>query len=68
MADWILWQAIEQCEEAVARDPKFRQAWGALSVAYLRLGKHQEAVAKPSAAGRSVVTSPVCASAVGDTQ
>lgn len=36
--------AADSFEEAVARDPKFRQAWGALSVAYLRLGKHQEAV------------------------
>jgi len=30
--------------EAVDHDPEFRQAWGAMSVVYLELGKNQEAV------------------------
>ena len=36
--------ASKMFEEAVTHDPEFRQAWGALSVVYLEVGKNQEAV------------------------
>jgi Tfp pilus assembly protein PilF len=36
--------ASQMFEEAVTHDPEFRQAWGALSVVYLEVGKNQEAV------------------------
>jgi len=36
--------ASKMFEEAVTRDPEFRQAWGALSVVYLELGQDREAV------------------------
>ena len=36
-------EAKAKFEEAVGHDPKFRQGWGALSVAYLKLGQNQEA-------------------------
>jgi tetratricopeptide (TPR) repeat protein len=35
--------ATKMFEEAVNRDPEFRQAWGALSVVQLELGRYQEA-------------------------
>ena len=35
--------AVAKFEEAADHDPDFRQAWGALSVAHLKLGQNQEA-------------------------